>query len=233
MRILALVPARGGSRRVPGKNLRMLGGRPLIAWSIEAARGVAEICDILVSTDDAAIATVARDAGALVPWLRPAELATDTATTVDVCLHALDWYETRNNSPDGLLLLQPTSPLRGRATIERGIRLFAERSRHPVVSFSPAASHPQWCFRIDEGMARPFITGQGLSTRSQDLPPAYVVNGTLYLIAPQDLRRRTSFYGEDMVPLLIDEPARAIDIDTEWDWMVAQAAITAGHGNTR
>jgi CMP-N,N'-diacetyllegionaminic acid synthase len=230
MRILALVPARGGSQRVPGKNLRVLGGRSLLAWSIEAARGITEICDILVSTDDEAIAAAARQAGALVPWLRPAELASDTATAVEVCLHALDWYQSHRGAPDGLLLLQPTSPLRRRATVERGIRLFDERSRRPVVSFSPAASHPLWCFRIEDGTARPFIAGQWLTTRSQDLPPAYVVNGALYLISPQHLRGRASFYSDDMVPLVIEDAAEAIDIDTEWDWMVAQAAVAAGRG---
>ncbi|NDB69694.1 MAG: acylneuraminate cytidylyltransferase family protein, partial [Methylocystaceae bacterium] len=93
MKILALVTARGGSKRLPGKNLRKLDGIPLIVWSINIAKGVDTICDILVSTDSPSIANVARDAGALVPWLRPAELATDTATSVDVSLHALDWYE--------------------------------------------------------------------------------------------------------------------------------------------
>jgi CMP-N,N'-diacetyllegionaminic acid synthase len=93
MKILVLIPARGGSKRLPGKNIRLLGDRPLIVWTIDLAKNIPKICDILVSTDDIAIAEVASKAGALVPWLRPAELATDTATSVDVCLHALDWYE--------------------------------------------------------------------------------------------------------------------------------------------
>lgn len=91
MRILALIAARGGSKRLPGKNIRVLGGKPLIVWSIDAARGIPEICDILVSTDDPAIAAVCSEAGAYVPWLRPEGLATDTASSVDVALHALDW----------------------------------------------------------------------------------------------------------------------------------------------
>lgn len=225
MNILALIPARGGSRRVPGKNLRQLGGLPLLAWSIRAARGLADVCDILVSTDDAMIAAAAREEGALVPWLRPAALATDTAATVDVCLHALDWYESERATPDGLLLLQPTSPLRRRETVIRGIQLFRERSRRPVVGFSPAASHPLWCFRIDGETVRPFIESQGLTSRSQDLPPAFVVNGAFYLIAPGELRQRRTFYGDDVLPLVMSDPAEAIDIDTEWDLTVAQAAI--------
>lgn len=216
---------------MPRKNLRPFGGLPLIAWSIRVAREIPEICDILVSTDDAAIAEAGRCEGASVPWLRPPELASDTATAIDVCLHALDRYESQNASPDGLLLLQPTSPLRRRETLLRGIQLFSERSRRPVISFSPAASHPLWCFRIDGETVSPFIEGQGLSARSQDLPPAYVANGAFYLIAPEDLRSRRSFYGGDVVPLLMNDPAEAIDIDTEWDWTVAQAAIAREHGS--
>lgn len=100
MRILALITARGGSKRLPGKNIRVLGGKPMIAWSIDVARGTPEICDILVTTDDPAIATVCAEAGALVPWLRPAELATDTASSVDAALHALDCYEAEKGVVD-------------------------------------------------------------------------------------------------------------------------------------
>ena len=108
MRILALIAARGGSKRLPGKNMRLLGGKPLIIWSIDVAKNIPDICDILVSTDDPAIAAVCTEAGAYVPWLRPAELSTDTASPVDVALHALDWYRAKKGSVDGLLLLQPT-----------------------------------------------------------------------------------------------------------------------------
>ncbi len=96
MRILALITARGGSKRIPGKNIRPLGGKPLIVWSINVAKDIVGIVDILVSTDDKNILEVAKNAGALVPWSRPPELATDTASSVDVCLHALDWYEKEN-----------------------------------------------------------------------------------------------------------------------------------------
>ena len=95
MRILALITARGGSKRLPGKNIRSLGGKPLIVWSINIAKDIAEVVDILVSTDDTEIAEIAKNAGALVPWLRPSELATDTASSVDVFLHALKWYEEK------------------------------------------------------------------------------------------------------------------------------------------
>lgn len=227
MRILALITARGGSKRLPGKNLRVLGSRPLLVWSIDVAKDISDICDILVSTDDPAIASTAREAGASVPWLRPAELATDTASSVDACLHALDWYEKETGSVDGLLLLQPTSPFRSRQSLQQGIELFRAQPLRPVVGVSAAASHPLWCFQVVAGTLRPFVDGGGLHVRSQDLPPAYAVNGAFYLIDPATLRRGRSFFSSDMVPLVMAEPEN-IDIDSEWDWGMAQSLVARG-----
>ena len=132
MKILALVTARGGSVRLPGKNIRLLGGKPLIYWSIETAQGIPEIIEILVSTDDESIAEASRETGALVPWLRPRELATNEASSVDVALHALNWYEAERTVVDGLLLLQPTSPFRSRNTVLNGISLFEKIGNKPI-----------------------------------------------------------------------------------------------------
>ena len=229
MRILALIPARGGSKRIPGKNIRPLGGNPLIVWSINVAKDIPEICDILVSTDAPEIAEVARNAGALVPWSRPPELATDTASSEDVCLHALKWYENENGKVDGLMVLQPTSPFRSRNSVLRGIELFHTHNYQTVIGVSHAKSHPMWCFQIDRNKMLPFIKGKGLHVRSQDLPPAYVVNGSFYLISSDDLRKLGSFYSNDndKVPLIIDNPYESLDIDTEWDWVIAQAVLQA------
>ena len=151
MRILALITARGGSKRILRKNIRPLGGKPLIVWSINIAKDIGGIVDILVSTDDPKISEVAKNAGAMVPWLRPPELATDTASSVDVCLHALEWYEKENGKIDGLMLLQPTSPFRSRDTVLQGIELFRKQKRRPVIGVSTAKSHPMWCFEIENG----------------------------------------------------------------------------------
>jgi CMP-N,N'-diacetyllegionaminic acid synthase len=142
MRILALIPARGRSKRLPGKNIRVLGDKPLIVWSIDVAKDIPEICDILVSTDDSAIASICTDAGALVPWLRPADLATDTASSVDVVLHALDWYETQKGKVDGILLLQPTSPFRTKETMHKGIELFQSKHQCSVLPSSTTRTSP-------------------------------------------------------------------------------------------
>ena len=225
MKILTLVPARGGSKRLPGKNIKYLGGRPLINWTINIARDVEGLDDILVSTDDAAIAEVALQAGALVPWFRPAELADDKASSVDVCLHALDWYESTYHKVDGLLLLQPTSPFRSRQMIERGIELFRNNPERPVIGMSSAEVHPFWCFGVQGDRVQYFFDEEKLKLPSQNLPSAYVVNGSFYLIAPKILRETRTFFNKDILPLLDESFTTSIDIDTEWDWLIAEAIV--------
>jgi CMP-N,N'-diacetyllegionaminic acid synthase len=222
MRILALIPARGGSKRLPGKNIKPLGGKPLIVWSIEVVKQNQDICDILVSTDDSEIKSICANVGAYIPWLRPANLATDTASSVDVALHALDWYESEKGSVDGLLLLQPTSPFRSRVTVQRGIDLFRLNGKKPVLGVSSTHAHPMWSFRIEEGVLFPFIDSLGLQTRSQDLPPVYVVNGSFYLVTPKDLRKHQAFVTAGAIPLINELEHEAIDIDTQWDWKIAE-----------
>lgn len=233
MRILVVITARGGSKRLPGKNIRVLGEKPLIIWSIDVAKDIPEICDILVSTDDTAIVSVCTEAGALVPWLRPAELATDNANSVDVVLHALDWYETEKGAVDGILLLQPTSPFRTQKTVLRGIELFSKNGQQPVLGVSPAHAHPMWTLKLEDEYLVPFMQEHGMGTRSQDLPPAFVVNGSFYLISPAELRACRSFVGTKTTPLLIGAPQEALDIDTDWDWAVATAALAFIAGRQR
>jgi len=207
---------------LPGKNIRPLGGKPLIVWSIDVAKDSLGICDILVSTDDSAIAAVCEKAGAYVPWLRPAELAIDTASSVDVALHALDWYEAEKGAVDGLLLLQPTSPFRTQATVQRGIELFDQHDCQSVLGVSPTHAHPMWTLKMEGDYLVPFMVENGVPTLSQDLPSAYVVNGSFYLITPAELRACRSFVGAKTIPLLIESPQEAVDIDTAWDWEIAE-----------
>lgn len=225
MKILALVPARGGSKRLPGKNTRVLGGKPLIEWSIQAAQGIPEIVDILVSTDDVGIGDIARKAGASVPWLRPAALATDDASSVDVAVHSLDYYEGLHGAVDGLLLLQPTSPFRSRETVLRGLEIFRANGFRPIVGVSLASDHPMWCFRVEGTSMKPFIEGDGVTQRSQGLPPAYALNGALYLISPSELRASHSFCTQDAIPLVMDDATECVDIDTEFDWQYARHVL--------
>jgi len=225
MKILALITARGGSKRLPGKNIRTLGGRPLVVWSIDVIKNNPEVCDILVSTDDRAIAAVCEKAGALVPWLRPNALAADTSSSVDVALHALNWYEKEVGLVDGLLLLQPTSPYRTRDTIQRGLDLFREHEGETVLGVSPASIHPMWTLKVSGNYLIPFMAQPGFDLRSQELPPAYVVNGSFYLIKPSQLREHSSFVTGKTIPLFITSEKEMLDIDTELDWLIAEALV--------
>jgi len=228
VKILALIPARGGSKRLPGKNIKPLGGIPLIAWTIHAAKESGCCADVLVSTDDPAIASVAREHGASVPWLRPPELATDTASSIDVVIHAVDAYEGENGSVDGVLLLQPTSPFRTTDTIRRAVTLFhGGGARHPVVSVSPASSHPAWCFRQTGVGLEPFLGWPAAGQRSQDLEPAWMLNGSIYLISPHRLRAECSFLAPDTHPLLMTDGVEAIDVDTPSDFALCEATVQA------
>lgn len=225
MKILALILARGGSKRLPRKNIRLLGGKPLIAWSIDVAKDISEICDILVSTDDSAIAKVSKKAGAIVPWLRPAELATDTASSVDASLHALEWYEAKNGRVDGLLLLQPTSPFRTKETVHKGIELFKNNGKQTVIGVSTIHAHPMWSLKIEGDYLVPLFSNYNIEKRSQDLPDVYIPNGCFYLISPFELKLRYSFLGDKPIPLIIKSQKEAIDIDCEWDFKVAELTM--------
>lgn len=226
MRILALIPARGGSKRLPRKNVLSLGGKPLIAWSIDIAKDIPEICDILVSTDDAEIAEISKQAGALAPWLRPAELATDTATSVDVALHALDWYEKEKGAVDGVLLLQPTSPFRSKASMIKGVELFTQSSYKAVVAVSPTHHHPEWMLTVDScGLLHKLISGNGINTRSQDLSTPYVINGSFYLSSPESIRNEKSFLPKKTIGLLVESRVESLDIDTPFDFELAEILL--------
>ncbi|SAI74831.1 N-acylneuraminate cytidylyltransferase [Bordetella ansorpii] len=224
--VLALVPARGGSRRVPRKNVLPLGGLPLIGWSIRAALRSGICKEVRVSTDDAEIAEVARSLGASVPTMRPAELATDLAGSVEVALHELALFEAEHGPADGLLLLQPTSPFRGPDAISQAWALFRSHGgTRPVVSVSPAASHPAWTFRMaDEGMS-PVLGWDALAVRSQDLEAMWTLNGSLYLISPDRLRRDRRFLTQDVLPFPMTAVAEGVDIDTWLDWHFAESVL--------
>jgi CMP-N,N'-diacetyllegionaminic acid synthase len=226
MKVLVLIPARGGSKRLPGKNLLPLGGKPLIAWSIDVVRDLPGVVDVLVSTDDPGIAQAAGNMGAMVPWLRPAELATDTASTVDVALHALDWYEAQHGLVDGLMLLQPTSPLRTRQTVERGVALFQAGQGRAIVGVAPAVTHPMWALKLLNGGLQPWVSQEALRTRSQDLPEAYAITGSFYLLSPQELRKERSFFPLGARPLMQVGERESVDIDTAEDYVLAQALMS-------
>jgi|LakMenEpi03Aug12_release.lakeMendotaPanAssembly.Ray.scaffolds.fasta_scaffold241317_2 CMP-N,N'-diacetyllegionaminic acid synthase len=222
MKILALIPARSGSKRLPQKNIRLLAGKPLIVWTIETALSIPSLCDTLVSTDSLDIQTISSAAGALAPWLRPTDLATDNATSHDVAIHALDLYEREFGKVDGLLLLQPTSPFRTKKYIELGIEKFLNGGGKSVIGVSPVREKPEWMVAIENDLIQKtdnrFISNLK-DISSNDL---YITNGSFYLARPSTLRKLNSFYSADAIPLICSSRIESIDIDTEEDFEMSE-----------
>ncbi len=226
MRFLALIPARGGSKRLPRKNVKVLGDKPLIAWAIRVAKESNLFVDILISTDDPEIASVSRESGAYVPWLRPSELSTDTASSVDVALHALEFYEDKHGSVDGLMLLQPTSPFRSVESIQEAVDLFSVHgNERTIVSVSEVSVPLAWCFNIVNGELEPLLGWDGLSRRSQDVSKVYAPTGSVYLTSPESLRREMTFFPKSACPLVVRNSFESIDIDTPEDWKIAEGLL--------
>lgn len=213
---LALVVARGGSTSIPRKNLAPLAGKPLIAWTIEAALQCPAMDRVVVSTDDHEIAAVSRQHGAETPFIRPPELARDDTPTMPVLMHALERLNDEGYVPGVVVLLQPTSPLRTTDDITAAITLAQERSADSVVSVSLAPSHPHLTKRITaDGRIEDFMAHPPV-TRRQDLEPLYALNGAIYLIRREALLERQTFYGPNTYAYVMP-PERSIDVDTDWD----------------
>lgn len=218
MIILALITARGGSKGIPHKNIVNLGGKPLIAWTIDAVKQCRSVDRVVVSTDDAEIADICRLFGAEVPFMRPEELAQDGSAHIPVIQHALRWIEkTEGVLSDYVLLLQPTSPFRSAEDIDRCCDLALETDADAVVSVREANDHPYLQRSLDlNGELQPIMTVPSGYLRRQDMPPFYVINGAMYLC-------RTSLVLEQslLVPpnakALIMPAERSLDIDTPAD----------------
>lgn len=228
MKTLAIIPARAGSKRIKNKNIRGLGGKPLVEWTIDVAKSSSLFCDILVSTDSEKVLEIAHRKEILAPWLRPAILSDDKASSIDVVLHALNWYESNIHKVDAVMLLQPTSPFRSNYNINLAIDLFQQRGRFgSLVSVSHSKTHPLWSYRLTNGFLAPYIPDTESVSRSQDLPEALTLNGSIYLSSPGYLRSEKTFIGKDTSPLLINSPMESLDIDDEFDWRLAEFLL--GH----
>jgi CMP-N-acetylneuraminic acid synthetase len=223
--VLAIIPAREGSKRLPRKNLRPLGGLPLIAWSIRAARE-AGVEEVMVTTDSPEIAEVSRNAGAAVPFLRPPELATDTASTFDAVRHAVDFYrEQMGRTFEFVLLLQPTSPLRGGEDIEAALRLQGETASDAVISVCETGHSPLWSNTLPPDRSLEGFLGEDAARRSQDLPTYYRLNGAIYLCRTERLLREKTFFFLNRIHAHVMPRERSVDIDTELDFAFAECLL--------
>lgn len=227
MKTLVVIPARGGSKGVPGKNIKKLNGVPLIHYSINIAKVLFDSDDICVSTDDFEIKKVAENTGINIPFIRPNELATDYATSYDVLLHALGYYEKlRQKEYDTIILLQPTSPFRKIEHIKGAMSLFSS-DLDMVVAAKESQANPYYnLFELsDNNLLIP--SKQGTYTRRQDCPPVYEINGSIYVINVQSLRKKNIKDFSRVVPFLMDQEY-SVDIDSPVDWVCAEAILQKG-----
>jgi CMP-N,N'-diacetyllegionaminic acid synthase len=225
--MLTLIPARGGSKGLPGKNIRLFKGKPLIAHTIQNAKESGVAGRIVVSTDDSEIAEISRLHGADVPFMRPVDIAADASPVLAAAIHAIDWFiEHEHWEAQWLLLLQPTSPLRTAEDILNAVKLIESNEADAVVSVSEVKSHPYWVKTIsNEGFLSPFVKDQNVPQRRQELPPAFALNGMLYLVRVSKLRDEGAFCPSRALPLVIPF-ARAFDIDTELDFLITEYVST-------
>jgi CMP-N,N'-diacetyllegionaminic acid synthase len=217
---LGLIPARGGSKGIPRKNIKIIAGRPLIAWTIEAALKSSVLSAVVVSTDDPEIAEVARQAGAQVPFMRPAQLAQDHTPGLDPVLHALDQLPQY----DSVLLLQPTSPLRTTDDIDGCLTFAALRKVPSVVSVTKADIHPYWLYRLNSDQTMAGFVATAPIARRQDLPAAFALNGAMYFAEANWLRRNGSLVTTET--LAFEMPREhSVDLDTHLDWQLAELLL--------
>jgi CMP-N,N'-diacetyllegionaminic acid synthase len=219
MLVLGLVPARGGSKGVPGKNVRPLAGHTLLEYTAQAARESGVLDRVMLSTDSPEIAEAGQRAGLEVPFMRPAALAADDTPMVHVIQHALTEVSRQEWSPDIIVLLQPTSPLRRPQHIRDAVNLLRQTTADSVVTVVelPRDHSPDYLMRIDGGCLRPFLTDVPRLTRRQDARPAYWRDGTAYVFWRSTLERFGDIYGENCCPLVLDG-RDSLSIDTQDDW---------------
>ncbi len=225
MRVLGLIPARGGSKGVPRKNIRLLAGRPLLAYTAAAALAARSLARVVLTTEDEEIAAVGRACGLDVPFMRPTELAEDTTPTLPVVIHALQTLEAAGERFDAVCLLQPTNPLRSSADIDSCVELLQEADSVLSVLPVPHEYNPHWVYFRDEmGMLR-LSTGEATPiARRQDLPPAYHRDGSVYVTRTEVVLTEKSLYGKRILSYLIASE-RSVNIDTLEDWEKAERML--------
>jgi CMP-N-acetylneuraminic acid synthetase len=229
MKILAFIPARGGSKRIPNKNIKLLNGKPLIAYTIEAAKASKYINRIVVSTDSEDIAGVARQCGAEVPFMRPKEISQEDSTEMQFFEHALSWFSKNEKyEPDLIVLLYPTSPFRKPESIDKAIE---EICKHPEAdslrSVKLCSEHPYKMWVIEDGYLKPFVKSDdpNIHTLSYQLfPKIYIQNASIYITKPSTIKNKKSPIGDIVLPFIMNE-MESIDINTLLDFQFAEMVM--------
>ncbi len=227
MRVLGVIPARGGSKGIPRKNIRELCGKPLLQYTAEAARAARRLTEVILSTEDEEIAEVGRRCGLEVPFQRPVELAEDDTPSLAVVQHALGWMERNRGCFDAVCLLQPTNPLRRAADIDACIELMEQSDVDAVVTLLavPPEYNPHWVYFRDEAGLLRLSTGRSDPiTRRQELPPAFHREGSVYITRRDVVMEENSLYGRRLAGYLLD-PQWSVNIDAPADWQRAEALL--------
>lgn len=230
---IAIIPARGGSKGIPRKNIKLLVDKPLIAYTIDAAKQSKHLDYFYVSTEDDEIAQIASDYGAKI-MERPNKLSHDSTSTVDVIFHLLETDEVKKFNSEIIILLQPTSPLRNTADIDTALDIFMKTDCDSVISMCKVDHSPYWCFKYEGDKFKPLFGDECLKMRRQELPDVYRPNGAIYITTIKNLYKNNGFYCDKIVPYIMP-PERSIDIDEEIDFKLAELLIqedttNANHG---
>lgn len=219
-KILAIIPARGGSKGVPRKNLRPVAGKPLIAWSIEEAKKSRYIDRLILSTEDKEIMTTAEECGCDVPFVRPMHLAEDDTSGIAPVLHALEQMP----GFDYVMLLQPTSPLRSVEDIDLCIEKLEENNAVSSVSVNLSGKSPFWMYTVESNKMKPIINQIEISSRRQNLPDVYELNGAIYIAQTEWLLNNKTFLHDETLPFIMSK-GRSYDIDTEEDLLICDLIL--------
>ncbi len=221
-KVLSIIPARGGSKGLPRKNVLPLGGKPVISWTIDAALKSRTLSSVIVTTDDSEIASIAENAGAELPFMRPNELASDTAPMVDTVIHALLAFEhIKRQTFEAVALLQPTCPLRTPRDIDGSVELLYKTGADSVITVHKVDSaHPYYMYRLKDGAPEHIMAPPSGLTRRQDYEDIYLRNGLVYVTRREVLLEQKSFYGKSQQAFVTD-PMRSVNIDTQTDFDLA------------
>lgn len=218
---IALITARGGSKGLPRKNILCVNGKPLIEWTIRAAQTCSLIDRVFVSTEDEEISAISSELGAEI-IVRPKELATDTASSVDVILHAIDWFAQQGIVSEDLVLLQPTSPLRTSRHLDEALTLYREKSAQAVISvFEPAHTPIKSYIECQDGSIQGLFSEEAPYMRRQDLPRAFLPNGAIYAFSIEEFNRGKHFPRDEVFPYLMSEKD-SLDIDESADLIAVE-----------
>ncbi len=222
-KLLAIIPARGGSKRLPKKNILDLSEKPLIAWTIESALESKYIDRVIVSTDDNDIATISKKYGADVPFMRPNNLATDESTSIDVVLHSIDYFEKVGEKYDYIILLQPTSPFRTAEDIDKSLDYMVFKKAGCVVSVCKVDHPTKWCNSLPaDSSLNNFLSENIIHKRSQDFQAEFRINGAIYINKVESILEERSMYSETDAYAYIMKRINSIDIDSQYDFDFAQ-----------